>query len=145
MPSDFPRSPKLIKGALVVFETKLPVPTNLIVFQYNPETMSRGFQIAAGASDPRLGSGGTGTMLPPIETFQVAVELDAADQLEDKNVLARGVGLHPREAMLHFNLACYEAQLGQLDDARAFLDTACGLNPEFKELAKTDPDLAPLR
>ena len=100
MPSDFPRSPKLIKGALVVFETKLPVPTNLIVFQYNPETMSRGFQQASGASDPRLGAGGTATLLPPIETFQVSVELDAADQLEDKNVLARGVGLHPVLAAL---------------------------------------------
>jgi len=41
MPSDFPRSPKYLKGALVVFETRIPVPTNAIVFQYNPETVSR--------------------------------------------------------------------------------------------------------
>lgn len=60
-------------------------------------------------------------------------------------ILIRGVGLHPREAMFHFNLACYEAQLGNLDDARAFLDTACGLDPQFTELAKTDADLEPLR
>ena len=62
-----------------------------------------------------------------------------------REILMRGVGLHPREAVFHFNLACYEAQLGHLDDARAFLDTACGLEAEFTEFAKTDPDLAPLR
>lgn len=62
-----------------------------------------------------------------------------------RELLMRGVGLHPREAIFHFNLACYEAQLGHLDDARAFLDTACGLDETFVELAKTDSDLEPLR
>lgn len=62
-----------------------------------------------------------------------------------REILIRGVGLHPREAVFHFNLACYEAQLGHLDDARAFLETACGLDESFTELAKTDPDLTPLR
>src|SRR5262249_17056996 len=103
MPSDFPRSPKLIKGALVVFETKVPVPTNLIVFQYNPDSMTRGFQQLGGFSDPRQSSGDTqNTVLPPIETFQVTVELDAADQLEApaQNPLARAVGLHPTLAAL---------------------------------------------
>lgn len=58
-----------------------------------------------------------------------------------REILMRGVGLHPLEAMFHFNLACYEAQLGNLADARAFLDTACGLDAGYAELAKTDPDL----
>lgn len=62
-----------------------------------------------------------------------------------REILIRGLGLHPREAVFHFNLACYEAQLNRLEDARAFLDTACGLDAEFIELAKTDDDLAPLR
>ena len=62
-----------------------------------------------------------------------------------RDILIRGLGLHPREAVFHFNLACYEAQLGHLDDARAFLETACGLDESFTELAKTDADLAPLR
>ncbi len=62
-----------------------------------------------------------------------------------RGILMRGVGLHPREAVFHFNLACYEAQLGHLEDARAFLETACGLDESFSELAKTDADLAPIR
>lgn len=64
---------------------------------------------------------------------------------EARAILLRGVGLHPREAVFHFNLACYEARLGNLDEARTFLDIACGLETEFIELAKTDPDLEPLR
>ena len=98
MPSDFPGSPKLVKGALVVFETQLPIPTNLIVFQYNPETMSRDFQQLSGSGDPRDSAGDTqNIMLPPIESFHLTVELDAADQLEapGSNPLAVAVGLHP--------------------------------------------------
>jgi len=101
MASEFPRSPKLLKGALVVFETKLPIPTNLIVFQYNPDTMTRGFEQVSGSPDPRQSSGDTqNVVIPPIESFQVEVELDAADQLESSNALATTVGLHPTLAAL---------------------------------------------
>ena len=81
MPSDFPRSPKLLKGALVVFETVAPVPTNLIVFQYNPDGMTRGFRQLGGDS-PASGGGDTQSAFPPLETFQLRAELDASDQLE---------------------------------------------------------------
>ena len=66
--------------------------------------------------------------------------LDAA-----KEILMRGVAVHPREAIFHFNLACYEAQLGRIDDARVLLETACALDATFVEMGKTDEDLAPLR
>lgn len=62
-----------------------------------------------------------------------------------REILLRGMDLHPREAVFHFNLACYEAQLGHLGDARDLLDMACEMDESFTELAKTDPDLAPLR
>jgi hypothetical protein len=104
-PSDFPRSPKLLKGALVVFETSAPIPTNLIVFQYNPDAMSRAFRQAAGAAG---GQGGdTQPAQPPLETFQIKIELDAADQLEaaSENPLVRAVGLHPSLAALELLLS----------------------------------------
>lgn len=69
-----------------------------------------------------------------------SVSLEAA-----KEILMRGVALHPREAIFHFNLACYDAQLGRLDDARVLLETACSLDETYVELAKTDVDLAPVR
>ena len=62
-----------------------------------------------------------------------------------KEILIRGVALHPREAIFHFNLACYEAQLGRLDDARVLLETACALDESYVGMGKTDEDLAPLR
>ncbi|MBM3744505.1 MAG: hypothetical protein FJW34_01760 [Acidobacteria bacterium] len=99
MPSDFPRSPKILKGALVVFETAAPVPTNLIVFQYNPDQVTRSFQRAA-PRNPQQGAGDTQNAQPPVESYQLAVELDAADQLEIKDPLAGTVGLHPTLAAL---------------------------------------------
>lgn len=113
MPSEFPRSPRLLKGALVVFETAIPVPTNLIVFQYNPETMTRSFKPLGGAGgDPSQGAGDTQHVpLPPLEMFSMTVELDAADQLETANPLARAVGLHPTLAALELLLYPPSTQL----------------------------------
>ena len=110
MPSDFPRSPKLLKGALIVFETVAPVPTNLIVFQYNPDTMTRGFQ-QLGGSEGREGAGSTEPTLPPVQTFQINVELDAADQLEDSNPLAQASGIHATLAALELLLYPSSASL----------------------------------
>jgi hypothetical protein len=104
--SSFPRSPKLLKGALVVFEAVIPVPTNLIVFQYNPDSVSRTFQQqqAASAGDPRRNAGDTQHVLPPTESFRMSVELDATDQLEGANPLAIATGLHPTLAALELLL-----------------------------------------
>ena len=42
MASGYSRSPKLLKGALIQFSAPLLIPIpNIIIFQYNPETMSR--------------------------------------------------------------------------------------------------------
>jgi len=111
--ADFPGRPFLLKGALVVFEAPIPVPTNLIVFQYNPETMTR--KISQPAGGAQAGGGGSAspcstagdtrnTMLLPTETYQLAVELDAADQMEINDPVTLGVGLHPALAALELLL-----------------------------------------
>ena len=51
----------------------------------------------------------------------------------------------PDCATIHFNLACYAAQLGHLDEARLRLRRAIQLDKGFAALAKTDPDLRPIR
>ncbi len=38
--SAFPESPRLLKGALVGIDPLVPVP-NVVVFQYNPDSMTR--------------------------------------------------------------------------------------------------------
>jgi len=108
--SEFSRSPRLLKGALVVFETVAPVPTNLIVFQYNPDAVARGFQ-PVGGREGQQGAGSTEPTLPPLETFQMNIELDATDQLEQSNVLARASGLHPTLAALELLLYPASASL----------------------------------
>jgi hypothetical protein len=103
MASDFPGRPWLLKGALVVFATKSPVPSNLIVFQYNPDTVSRSVQPNVNwdkSYDQQTFKRLSDYYIPPDETFQLEIELDAADQLESNNPLARTVGLHPTLAAL---------------------------------------------
>lgn len=101
MPGDFPLRPLTLKGALVVFEGSRPIPSNIVVFQYNPETVSRSLQEQL---DYRswYTSGDTDLVLPPTETFQFSVELDAAEQLEDPrtNPVTVKLGLHPALAAL---------------------------------------------
>lgn len=67
------------------------------------------------------------------------------DIVEARSVLLEALVRHPNCATIRFNLACYEAQLGRLDEAREYLAAACRLDVHFAELAKTDPDLEPLR
>ena len=53
MPSEFPGSPKLLKGALVVYESQKPgPPPKVIVFQYNPEQLSRSLAHRAAPPEP---------------------------------------------------------------------------------------------
>jgi tetratricopeptide (TPR) repeat protein len=59
---------------------------------------------------------------------------------EETLLLARE--LFPKEPLIHYNLACYTAQLGRIDDAKALLATALTLDPVFKEMALEDEDLA---
>lgn len=78
--------------------------------------------------------------------IQRAYTVRRARNIEEARViLLEAMERHPAEAIIRFNLACYEAQLGRLDAARAFLKEACRINPDCAELAKTDPDLEPLR
>lgn len=46
-----------------------------------------------------------------------------------------------RTGILHYNLACYEAQLGDISTARQCIRVAFEMNSSFKKNAKRDPDL----
>src|SRR5215210_3485386 len=46
-----------------------------------------------------------------------------------------------RTGILHYNLACYEAQLGDITTARQSTQAAIEINASFKKNAKQDPDL----
>src|SRR5260370_42098924 len=60
-------------------------------------------------------------------------------------ILQEAVLSFPNCAAIHFNLACYHAQLHQPEEANLYLQQACKLDPSFRVTAQTDPDLAVLR
>jgi hypothetical protein len=49
-----------------------------------------------------------------------------------------------RTGILHYNLACYEARLGDINTARRCIDAAIEINAAIKKNARVDPDLAAL-
>lgn len=111
MPSDFPRSPKFLKGALVAYASQFlgPLP-NVIVFQYNPAQLSRSLAQRASAPEPsNVGAAREDVCRvqgPPVETINLTVELDATDQLEqpDKHPHVVTYGLQPALAALEMLL-----------------------------------------
>lgn len=88
----FPRSPRLLKGALVSFDLPNPQPA-VIVFQYNPDTLSRTLEAQTGSE----GADALRIKGAPVETIKLDVEFDATDQLEQG---AAATGLHPQLAAL---------------------------------------------
>ena len=96
-------SPKLIKGGLVVLDAKGTRVLRTIALQYNPESLSRSYQVqgvggdgAAERAQPFRLKG------PAVETLKVEAEIDATDQLAspDQNPVAVGSGIAPQLAVL---------------------------------------------
>ena len=92
MADGYSRSPKLLKGALVEFSERFigPIP-NIIIFQYNPETLSRTLEVYTAPETPEdketpgVAAKAAASAQPsdPPETFSLTLELDATDALEN--------------------------------------------------------------
>src|SRR4051812_17439762 len=59
-----------------------------------------------------------------------------------KELLLRGPAALLQEPIYYYNMGCYDALLGNLQDARVNLETSFQMDSTFRELAKKDPDLA---
>ena len=59
--------------------------------------------------------------------------------------LAALVDANPQYPMLFFNLACCESQCGRTSEAVHHLRRAVEMSEEFRESARDDPDLEPIR
>jgi hypothetical protein len=99
MSSGFPISPRLQKGALVGLDPFNPT-ASIILFQYNPETLTRTLAPSTVAEQTEDQAEILRLTGPPVETITVDVELDATDQLEDGDTTATSVGIHPTLAAL---------------------------------------------
>jgi hypothetical protein len=92
--------PYLLRGALIEYGGDFlgPIP-NAVIFQFNPETISRAIQL------PQRPTGGarretTQAGDPPIEKISIKAEFNAADALDKNNGLARQFGVGPQLAAL---------------------------------------------
>ncbi len=122
--STFPGSPRLLKGAIVGLDPFNPV-ASIIVFQYNPETLTRRLDArATGGGEAADRSEPFRLRTAPSETITLAVTVDATDQLEVADDLAvrAGVGpalsalemlLYPKSTLVVANAVL--AQLGNLE------------------------------
>ncbi len=63
---------------------------------------------------------------------------------EAKAFLLSGPAALLGEATYHYNLGCYDATLGNIEEAQAHLRTSFKLDGKFREYARTDPDLKPV-
>ena len=70
---------------------------------------------------------------------------DAGEYAEVAGRLQAAVTTSPQYPMLFFNLACCESLLGRTSDALDHLRRAIEMSEEFRESAKDDSDLDPIR
>jgi hypothetical protein len=123
------RSPRFEKGALVqLVKGLMGVVPNVIPFQYNPEKLSHTLttwnpfevdQTQRGSQAP--------TVQPfnPKESFNLTLEIDATDDLEDDNPVAKEVGVADRLAALKKLMLPTEGLVGDLvASARALVGKA---------------------
>lgn len=107
--SNFPRSPRLTKGAIVGMDPFNPL-ASVTVFQYNPDQVTRTLTpqapAAEGARAEALRVSGA-----PQETIKVDIEIDATDQLEKGERNATRLGIYPQLSALEMLLYPKSAQV----------------------------------
>lgn len=98
----FPRSPRLLRGGIVLIDPDTSAVRRVIVLQYNPDTLTRTLQVQGigGEGGDRLEA--LRLKGPPAETIKLDAEIDATDQLEfpEQNPTAVELGIHPQLAAL---------------------------------------------
>jgi hypothetical protein len=73
------------------------------------------------------------------------MRLDAPKALRSAEViLLRAQAIHPKVAMIAFNLACYASVAGRMEEAKERLRHAIDLDKDIRGLALDDEDLKPL-
>lgn len=96
----FPGSPRLLKGGLALLDPQNGTVLRIIPLQYNPDTLTRSFQIKSVDADSGDHIDALRLKGPPVETVKLEAEMDLTDQLEAGDSQATQNGLHPTLAAL---------------------------------------------
>ncbi len=100
----FPGSPRLVRGAIVGIDPFNPL-ASVVVFQYNPDTMTRSLTPATAESGGQANrSEAVRLKGAPVETISLTVEVDATDQLETADAIAVRTGIYPQLSALEMLL-----------------------------------------
>ena len=106
-------SPVLLKGGVVLLDATSGTVLRVIPLQYNPESISRTFQVQSVGGDHPDRSEAFRIKGPAIETIKVDAEFDATDGLEVVNTTIAEVGLQAHlaalELMIHPTSATLES------------------------------------
>src|SRR3954447_1647046 len=102
--TNFPRSPRILKGGLVLIDPDTSAVQRIVVLQYNPDSISRTLQVQAVGGESKDRTQALRLTGPPVETIKLEAEIDVTDQLElpdqGQNRVAVELGLHPQLAAL---------------------------------------------
>src|SRR6202042_514800 len=101
-----------LRGALIEFTETFPIPVpNVILFQYNPETMTHTWTPAKTGGSNAPGQSPSNPLAvtgPPEESFSFTLAMDAGDTISDNfpvtAQLATISGVYPRIAALEMLL-----------------------------------------
>jgi hypothetical protein len=100
----FPGSPRTARGAIVAVDPVSPL-SRVVVFQYNPDTVSRALRPRGAGAESGVGAGDVHRLWgAPVETITMKVEIDAADQLERGESASAGTGIAGQLAALEMLL-----------------------------------------
>jgi hypothetical protein len=100
--SGLAETPRLVKGGLVVTDPASGALLRVIALQYNPETLTRSFQMQAAGGEGGDRSQALRLKGAPVETIKLEAVLDATEQLEPpgRQPAVAEHGLHPQLAVL---------------------------------------------
>lgn len=98
-----PVSPRVSRGAIIGFDLANPI-ASVIVFQYNPNTLTRTITASSPSGDDGARSEVLRLSGPPSEDIRMEVQVDATDQLANGDGVATGNGIHPQLAALEMLL-----------------------------------------
>jgi tetratricopeptide (TPR) repeat protein len=127
-------------------DEQLDAPAGTLVFIGDP-AVKRSAKAVEPATTVLAIGGAPGKHEPSAwETFFAAYAY--ADEGDTERGLAEieaGLAAKPDLPVLLYHLACMNARLGRIDEARSALDRAIAGDPKFAKWAEDDDDLEPLR
>jgi hypothetical protein len=140
----------LVVAGAATFELdgrEVDAPTGSLVFVPDPATRRGAVATAAGTTVMVVGGRpGAGLPTSPFEHWFAAEPASAAGRYaEAEQIVKAGLDEHPGHPVMHYQLACYTALDGRLDEAMEHLRLALAADPSLAKWARGDDDLAALR